>query len=356
MRIFIFLISCFSFLISTNAQAPVQPTSADLYEQIQKMQVLGSVLYVAAHPDDENTRMISYLANEKKVNTAYLSLTRGDGGQNLIGPEIRDLLGVIRTQELLKARSVDGGQQFFSRANDFGYSKNPEETLKIWDEEEVMADVVWAIRKFQPDVIINRFDHSGNRRTHGHHTSSAVLSHKAFDLVGNKEVYPEQLEHVNTWQPKRLFFNTSWWFFGSREKFAKADKSDMLSVDVGVYYPMKGKSNNEIAAESRSMHKCQGFGSTGKRGSEQEYLKLLKGEMPKDKSSIFEGINTTWTRVKGGESIGQVIGNVDAEFKHENPAASIPQLMAAYQMIQGLPDGYWKSVKLKDIKISRSSC
>jgi LmbE family N-acetylglucosaminyl deacetylase len=292
--------------------------------------------------------MIAYMANERRMNTAYLSLTRGDGGQNLIGKEIRESLGVIRTQELLMARSVDGGQQMFTRANDFGYSKTSTETLKIWEEDEVIADVVWAIRKFQPDVIINRFSHDTKRKTHGHHTTSAVLSHKVFDMVGDKNVFPEQLEYVAPWQPTRLFFNTSWWFYGSRENFNKADKKDMLSVDVGVYYPMKGKSNNEIAAESRSMHKCQGFGSTGVRGSQQEYLQFLKGERPKD--DVFDGINTTWTRVKGGAAIGKLISNVDKGFEHSNPAASIAELMKAYKMIQNIKNEHWKAIKSKEIK------
>ncbi|HHH50265.1 MAG TPA: PIG-L family deacetylase, partial [Saprospiraceae bacterium] len=256
------------FILTISAQAPKKMTSAEIFDGIKKLQVLGSALYLAAHPDDENTRLIAYLSNELRMNTAYLSMTRGDGGQNLIGPEIRELLGIIRTNELLMARSVDGGHQLFTRANDFGYSKNPKETLKIWNKKEVLADVVWAIRKFQPDVIINRFDNNTTRRTHGHHTSSAKLSFEAFDLINDKNAYPEQLKYVNTWQPKRLFFNTSWWFYGSREKFEKADKSRMINVDVGVYYPLKGKSNNEIAALSRSMHKCQGFGSIGTRGSQ----------------------------------------------------------------------------------------
>ena len=343
-------------IVESTAQKPEKPTSADIHDDIKRLNVLASALYVAAHPDDENTRLIAYLSNELRVNTAYLSLTRGDGGQNLIGTEIRELLGVIRTQELLGARRVDGGQQFFSRANDFGYSKNPDETLKIWNKEEVLADAVWAIRNFKPDVVINRFSHDSGRRTHGHHTSSAILSYEAFDLVGDPKAYPDQLKHVEPWQPKRLFFNTSWWFFGSREKFAKADKSRMLSVDVGVYYPLKGKSNTEIAAESRSMHRCQGFGSTGTRGSQSEYLQLLKGDMPSNKEDIFEGINTTWTRLEGGAPIGQLINQVENNFDYSNPSASVPQLLNAYKMIKTLPDGYWKRIKLKDIKSVIQAC
>ena len=139
-------------------------TSFDIFEDIQQVQFLGSVLYLAAHPDDENTGLITYLSNQLHANTAYLSLTRGDGGQNRIGSELREQLGVIRTQELLAARSIDGGQQFFSRANDFGYSKNPKETLEIWDEEKLLEDIVWVIRNFQPDIIINRFDHRNVRK------------------------------------------------------------------------------------------------------------------------------------------------------------------------------------------------
>ena len=347
-RILLFIFSLSFFQLS--AQAPKKMTSGDIYDAIQKLNVLGSVLYVAAHPDDENQRLISYMANHEKMNTAYLSLTRGDGGQNLIGPEIRELLGVIRTQELLAARRTDGGTQLFSRANDFGYSKHPDETLKIWNEKEVMADVIWAIRKWQPDVIVNRFDHRSPGRTHGHHTSSAMLSHQAFDMAGDPTVYPEQLKHVNVWQPKRLFFNTSWWFYGSREKFAEADKSTMMAVDVGVYYPIKGKSNTEIAAEARSMHKCQGFGAMSSRGGTQEYLELLKGEMPTDKTNVFEGINTTWTRVEGGERIGQVLRQVAKDYDYSNPAASVPNLVTAYKMIKALPDGHWKRIKMQDIK------
>src|SRR6476620_11131102 len=192
-----------------QAQQPQKPNAAEIYSQIQKLNFLGSVLYFAAHPDDENTRLISYFANNQKARTAYLSLTRGDGGQNLIGPELRELLGTIRTQELIEARKVDGGEQMFSRANDFGFSKNPDETLTIWDKNQVLSDVVWAIRKFQPDVIINRFDHRTPGTTHGHHTSSAMLSVESYKLTNDPKIYPEQLKYVKPWQVKRQFFNPS---------------------------------------------------------------------------------------------------------------------------------------------------
>ena len=210
------LLSTLTFLlisVSVFAQKPQKLTSNQIYEKIQKLNFLGTALYIAAHPDDENTRLIAYLANNVKARTGYLSLTRGDGGQNLIGPEIRELLGVIRTEELLAARRVDGGEQLFTRANDFGYSKHPDETLEIWNKKEVLSDVVWAIRNFKPDVIINRFDHRTPGTTHGHHTSSAMLSVEAFDIVGDSTKYAAQLKYTKTWQPKRLFFNTSSWFY-----------------------------------------------------------------------------------------------------------------------------------------------
>jgi LmbE family N-acetylglucosaminyl deacetylase len=352
---FIFFIYLFSFN-SLLAQQPAKPDAVAIYNQIQKLNFLGSVLYVAAHPDDENTRLISYLSNEKKARTGYLSLTRGDGGQNLIGPELRELLGVIRTQELIEARKIDGGEQFFTRANDFGYSKNPDETLQIWNKDEVLSDVVYIIRKFQPDVIINRFDARSPGTTHGHHTASAQLSLEAFDLTNDPNKYPQQLKLVNTWQSKRIFFNTSWWFYGSKEKFEKADKSNLIQLKTGVYYPSIGKSNQEIAALSRSKHESQGFGSTGPRGEEQEYLEFLQGEATVDKTNIFEGIDTSWNRVKGGKPIGNLINRVEANFNFRNPAESISDLVKAYAMIQQLNDEHWKMIKSEEIKRIIASC
>ena len=348
----------FFLLLNTKglAQQPVKPNAVELYNQIQKLNFLGSVLYIAAHPDDENTRLISYLSNDVKAQTGYLSLTRGDGGQNLIGPELRELLGVIRTQELIEARKIDGGEQFFSRANDFGFSKNPDETLQVWDKDEIVSDVIWVIRKFQPDVIINRFDHRSPGTTHGHHTSSAMLSYEAFDKVNDAGIFPNQLKYTNTWQPKRLFFNTSWWFYGSKEKFDAADKSNLCKLQIGTYYQSLGKSNQEIAALSRSRHQSQGFGSTGTRGEDNEYLELLKGDTPKDKTNIFDGIDTTWNRVKGGKEIGAILANVEKNFDFKNPSASIPELVKAYDLIQNIEDKHWKFIKSDEIKKIISGC
>ncbi|MDY0779266.1 PIG-L family deacetylase [Tenacibaculum sp. IB213877] len=341
---------------SVVAQKPQKLSSNAIYEKIQKLNFLGSALYIAAHPDDENTRLIAYLANNMHARTGYLSLTRGDGGQNLIGPEMRELLGVIRTQELLAARRVDGGEQLFTRANDFGYSKHPDETLEIWQKDKVLADVVWAIRTFKPDVIINRFDHRTPGRTHGHHTSSAMLSMEAFDLVNDKSKYSSQLKYTDVWQPKRLFFNTSWWFYGSEEAFEKADKSKMLSVDVGVYYPLKGLSNNELASIASSQHLCQGFGRLSARGSQPEYVEFLKGDFPKDKKDIFSGINTTWNRVEGGGEIGDILYEVEDNFDFVNPSKHLPKLLKAYSLIEDLQDEHWKKIKLKEITQIIEAC
>lgn len=345
-----------STIVTLQAQQPKTYNSSAIYEAVQKLNVLGSVLYIAAHPDDENTRLISYMSNEVKARTAYLSLTRGDGGQNLIGPEIRELLGVIRTQELLAARRIDGGEQRFTRANDFGYSKHPEETLDIWNKTEVLADVVWAIREFKPDIIINRFDHRRAGQTHGHHTASALLSLEAFDLANDPTKYPEQLKLTETWQPKRLFYNTSWWRYGSQEEFDKLDKSQMHNFDIGVYYPSKGLSNNEVAALASSQHLCQGFGRLSQRGSQQEYIEFLKGEPLAKDDSIFSGIDMTWNRVEGGKAIGSILKPIERNFDFVNPASHIPQLLEAYKLIQTLKNDHWRSVKSKELKSIIEAC
>ena len=345
-----------STIVSLQAQQPKKYSSSDIHEAIQKLNVLGSVLYIAAHPDDENTRLISYMSNNVKARTAYLSLTRGDGGQNLIGPEIRELLGVIRTQELLAARRVDGGEQRFTRANDFGYSKHPDETLEIWNKDEVLSDVVWAIREFKPDVIINRFDHRRAGQTHGHHTSSAMLSMEAFDLANDASKYTSQLELTETWQPKRLFYNTSWWRYGSQEEFNKLDKSNMINFDIGVYYPSRGMSNNEIASIASSQHLSQGFGRESSRGNQQEYIEFLKGEPLNGSNDIFAGIDTSWNRVEGGNAVGSILNKIEKEFNFVNPAAHLPQLLEAYKLLQNIKDEHWKTIKTNELKIIIEAC
>src|SRR6476619_6498407 len=257
-------IICIYSIFSSFAQTNY--TSADIYLGIKKLNVLGSVLYIAAHPDDENTRLLAYLSKDRLYRTGYLSLTRGDGGQNLIGDEQGIALGLIRTQELLAARRVDGAEQFFTRAFEFGYSKSPQETFTKWDREKILSDVVWVIRKFQPDVIITRFPTTGEGG-HGHHTASAILANEAFTAAADANRFPEQLKYVKTWQAKRILWNCF--------NFNNATPPEgSLKLDVGGYNPVLGKSYGEIAAESRSQHKTQGFGSSGNRGEQFEYFKL----------------------------------------------------------------------------------
>ena len=331
-----------------QAQAPKKLNAAEIKQALNKLEVLGSVLYIAAHPDDENTRMIAYMANELKTRTGYLAMTRGDGGQNLVGTEIREYLGIIRTQELLAARRRDGGEQFFTRTNDFGFSKNPEETFTIWDREDALADMIWNIRRFRPDIMITRFDTTRvpGGRMHGHHTASALLAQEAFDMANDPNVFPEQLKYVEPWQPKGLYWNT--YNFGRSNFRSNHDgEPGFFAFDLGVFNPLLGKSYDEISAISRSQHKSQGFGSTGRRGSIKEYLRHWKGDLPE--GDIFADIDITWSRVKGGKKVGAILRNANAQYNLENPAAIVPQLMEAREALLDIEDEYWKAVKLKEL-------
>jgi len=308
------------FQAQNNASSP-----GEILGGLQKLKIVGSVLYIAAHPDDENTRLLSYMASERKIRTGYLSITRGDGGQNLIGKEQGDALGLIRTQELLAARRTDGAEQFFTRANDFGYSKNPEETFAIWNKDSILSDVVWIIRNFKPEVIICRFPTTGEGG-HGHHTASAILALEAFDAAADPKRFPEQLAYTDVWQAKRIFWNT--FNFGTTNTTAP----NQIKVDMGVYDPLLGKSIGEIAAESRSNHKSQGFGVPRSRGSSIEYFKQLKGDSVK--TDLFEGLDQN---IDGtGNLHPEFTKAIDAIIKKYNPAAPegiLPDLIDLRKML-----------------------
>ena len=329
------------------AQVPGTASSAGVWQDLQKLKVLGSALCVAAHPDDENNQLIAYLAAGEQYRTGYLSLTRGDGGQNLLGPELREGLGVIRTQELLQARRLDGGIQFFSRANDFGFSKNPQETFTIWDKEQLLADVVWIIRQFRPDVIITRFSPDQPAPTHGHHTASALLAEAAFEAAADPKRFPEQLPSVSPWQAKRLVWNAEEGAFNDPADFARRTRG-WLAVDIGGYSPVLGKSSGELAAESRSMHKSQAMGEPGMRGSAMAYFQHTKGD--KAAQHLFDGINTTWTRIPGGEKVEMWIDQALAAYHPARPADVVSALVGALRAIDQLPDGYWLRVKREEIR------
>ena len=333
------------FLLPTS-QAIVAQTQqynhpGEIKQAIKKLNTLGSALYFAAHPDDENTRLIAWLAKEKHVRTGYLSLTRGDGGQNLIGPEQAEELGLIRTNELLAARGIDGGEQFFSSAIDFGFSKTADEAFHFWGKENILADAVWVIRKFRPDVIITRFP-PDQRAGHGHHQASAFLAIEAFKAAADPNRFPEQLSSVTTWQPKRLLWNTANFFQGS------PPSSNHILINIGQYNPLTGESYGETAAKSRSKHKSQGFGTAGQRGNVIERFEVLAGNAPE--RTLFDGIETSWNRINGGEAIGQLISDIDEQFDMEHPERSIDALMDLLAMVSKIENDYWKTLKINEIK------
>ena len=338
MRIYAIL-SLLAVSLIGSAQ-PGQPSSSAILLKMKKLNVLGSALYVAAHPDDENTRLIGYLAKEALVNTAYLAITRGDGGQNLVGPEMREGLGLIRTQELLAARRVDGSSQFFTRANDFGYSKTAKETLKIWDKDQVLHDVVWTFRRFRPDVIIMRFP-SDARAGHGHHTTSAIMAEEAF-VVAASQQYPEQLKITEPWQAKRLMLNSSRWWDKDIE-----NREGVVKVDAGAFNVMLGESYSEMAARSRSMHKSQGFGSRGVRGESREYLTVVKGSPTT--ASVFDGIDITWNRV-GHPEITKSVDDIMGNYNPEKPYLSVDALLALRSQVETVEDKFWSEKKLSEIE------
>ena len=330
-----------------NTQSPLNWTSADIHLALRKLNVLGSVLYLAAHPDDENTRLIAYFSKDKLYRTGYLSITRGDGGQNLIGDEQGIELGLIRTQELLSARRIDGGEQFFTRAFDFGYSKSPEETFTKWDKEKILSDVVWVIRKFQPDVVITRFPTTGEGG-HGQHTASAILANEAFTAAADPHRFPEQLKYVQPWQPKRILWNT--FNFGGTNTVTP----DQFRVDVGGYNPLLGKSYGEIAAESRSQHKSQGFGVPASRGESFESFKTMAGSAPVN--DLMDDVNLGWKRVPGADSIEEMVNGIVASYDLLHPEKSVEPLISLYKAISNLPDGYWKAQKLNEVRILIEQC
>ena len=338
------------FLIFLSVQSLVSQNSSEIYSKLEKLNVLGSILHIAAHPDDENTSLISYFSNKYNVETTYLSLTRGDGGQNLIGSELKDELGVIRTQELMGARKIDGANQLFTSAKDFGYSRNPEETLNIWNKKKLLGEIVKHIRTIRPDIIINRFDHRTSGQTHGHHTSSAILSKEAFDLSSNENEYKNQLDKLSTWKPKRLFLNVSWFFYGSKENFSKVNKENFIKFDYGEYNSLKGKTYDQISAESRSQHKSQGFGRSAIPGGPKwGYLELIEGNKLSS-NNPFEGIDISWKRIKGGKKIDEQIKNLLNDFNFVSPEKNVPSLLKIYESIKNLDDSYWKNKKINALK------
>src|SRR5947209_17042074 len=290
-------------------------------------------------------------ANGSLYDSAYLSVTRGDGGQNLLGPELGERLGVIRTEELLAARRIDHGKQFFSRAIDFGFSKTAEETLRFWNHDKILADVVWVVRNFRPDVMVTRFSPE-DQLTHGHHTASSILAEEAFAAAGDPNRFPEQLAFVKPWRPTRLVWNTSPFFFTNRH--LPFDPTGLTMLEAGGYNPLLGKAYTEIAAASLSMHKSQGVGSPPRRGARKEYFKPLEGQPMT--SSLFEGVDTSWSRVANSESVAAEIRQTISKFNPADPAASVPELLKLWQAMSGSRDDSWIAEKKAQLDKIIAAC
>jgi LmbE family N-acetylglucosaminyl deacetylase len=340
------LFICGLFLNLTSPPSQVELLdAAKLQIALQKLNVLGSVLHIEAHPDDENTSALAYFSIGRKYRTAYLSMTRGDGGQNLIGPEKGAEIGIIRTQELMAARRNDSAEQYFTRAIDFGYSKTAEETLSFWGKDNILADIVWIIRNFRPDVIISRSIGEGSRG-HGHHTASGDLTEEAFHAAADPSKFPEQLKYVETWQTKRLVWN-QW-------RRSQQGGASSLTINTGEYNPLLGKSYSEIGAESRSMHKSQGFGASGRRGTNYDFYQILVG--PSAKTDLFEGIDTSWQRVPNGKRVGVMLDNIIDNFDPQNPSSSLPSLLAVYAKLNESKEQFWVKIKKEELLHVIQSC
>ena len=322
--------------------------AAEILLKLKKIKVLGSVLYIAAHPDDENNTLLPYLAKEKLYRTAYLSLTRGDGGQNLIGDEQGIDLGLIRTQELLAARRIDGAEQYFSRAYEFGFSKSAEEALRIWDKEKILSDIVWVIRQYQPDIIIKRFP-GDSRAGHGHHAASALLADEAYEAAADPKRFPEQFKYgVQPWKATRILWNT--YNFGSNNTTAE----DQLKIDIGGFNPLEGKGYGEIGAEARTMHKSQGEGRPRRRGPLYEYFKSTGGEQPK--ISLMDGVDISWARLAGGIKIEKLVNDLISNFKTDRPDLSVPGILSLYEAIEKMPESNWRNKKMQEVLELLEAC
>ena len=331
--------------------SPEQMNASEIQLGLQKLNVLGRVLYIAAHPDDENTNLMAFWANGSLYDAAYLSVTRGDGGQNILGPELGERLGVIRTEELLDARRIDHAQQFFTRALDFGFSKTADETMRIWDHNKILADVVWVVRNFRPDVMVTRFSPE-DQKTHGHHTASAILAMEAFSAAADPNRFPEQLAFVKPWQATRLVWNTSPFFFTNRN--LPFDPTGLTVLEAGGYNPLLGKAYTEIAAASISMHKSQGVGGLPRRGARKEYFKPLQGQPMT--SSLFDGVDTSWSRVTNSESVAAEIRQIISKFDPADPAASVSELLKLRQAMNEIHDDSWVPEKKAELDKIIAAC
>ncbi len=321
--------------------------SAQLYQSLKRLDVLARVLYIGAHPDDENNALLAYLANGELADVAYLSITRGEGGQNLVGDEQGVSLGILRVQESLAARGVDGASVCFTRAKDLGYSKTAEETLRIWGKDSVLADMVWIIRDFKPDVIISRFP-THVPHEHGHHTASGLLAEEAFHAAADPERFPEQLRHVNAWQAERLLWNV-YDRFGVKgsEGNVVAEPGD-FAIDIGRYNPYLGVSYAELGTESRILHHSQAMGVAVVRGRCLEYFRHVAGTPAM--AGVLDGIDTGWGRSAAGSEVGHRLRRIISDYDFGDPSASVPALLELYGRLEDHADDPWATRKQEALK------
>lgn len=313
--------------------------SGHILRDLEKIKTLGSILYFAAHPDDENTALLAYLSQHESLDAAYLSLTRGSGGQNRIGSELNAGLGIIRTQELLTARRIDGARQYFSNAIDFGYSRSQSETLRIWGESDVLGDAVKVIREYKPDVIIIRF-HPGDSQTHGHHQAATYLALQAFELAGDPAAYPEQLEYLEPHQASRLYWDAYWWTDRYQDEI---DQPGTLSFELSSFDPILGESYTEISRRALGQHKSQGVVFPLSREKMPIKLVLVKGE-PVDE--LFAETDISWNRIDPSGTITAILDEAVLHYDLRNPEAIVPLLLDARREIENLKTSVWKSRKL----------
>lgn len=299
------------------------PDATSLHEELARYASGTRVMYVAAHPDDEHTELLSYLASGRHAQVVYLSLTRGDGGQNRIGAEVGPALGVLRTQELLSARRIDGAEQLFTRALDFGYSKSAEETLEIWDDAAVLEDVVYAIRAFRPHVIITRFPETGD--THGHHLASARLARRAFAAAADPSV---QVMGLPPWQALRLAHDVPQFMAGA------GPVEGALGVPIAGFDAWRGRSFGEIAALSRSQHRSQGFGTVSERAAVSAQFVPIGGTAAQ--TDLLEGIQGSWSELEGGERLGRMALAASDAFDPSHPEASVAALVEVRRALSAM--------------------
>jgi LmbE family N-acetylglucosaminyl deacetylase len=356
---------CLVLFATTAVLLPAQPNlsgTPEIEESLHKLNELGTVLMIGAHPDDERTGVLAYFARGRHMRTAYLSATRGEGGQNLIGPEQGAQLGIIRTQELLAARRIDGAEQFFTRAIDFGFTNTAEETLQKWGRERILSDMVWVIRKYRPDVIILCFTGT-TRDGHGQHQSSAILGKEAFEISADATRFPEQLKYVQPWQVKRLVMNlftpppeardgvpaarggrgaqtqragNAREADPSRPPLPPEPQGPRVEEDTGAFNPVLGYSYEEIAGMSRSMHRSQGMGNMGRVGSVESRFVVVGG--PATTKDLFDGIDTSWSRLPGGASVAPILDEALRAFEPAHPEKIVPLLLKARPFIAAISD------------------